>query len=562
MNEKTIQSYDVIPENLLYDSFKQRSKENIVSISPDNIETDEEKNKKDDSSKNTEKKNEKEKKPEKKPEKKEEKKFNNEKKIKKTAKSVKTLKNENEEENLDEKKRMEKKTYTKVIKIITKKPLFVKLESSNDSNKISNIPNIEEKFDNNINFEQTLTNPRANSYRKRQYFEPPKEKFYQIANPDFYYSTYNYQTPINKRQIKRNSDDQVIMNSRNSPTSSKKNYNLNKFYKKLFNTPLAKINETNLIGSREKLIGISLGNGINCLIEIDSKIFAIGNSIGDIILFNNDDYQLIQKITEHKDMINSLYLLHDKAILSASKDKTMKKIKLTNNYKNYIVEFVFSDFKNNVTKAIQLNNKKIISNDFGVKISVWSNNKNLKYENEKNICMNQKILDIIEISSSEFATISENEINFWDSNYIKLNHNIKNINSDNIPNSICKIKDDVLVIPYKNQIQLIDLNNYEIVNNVVLSSGNICSVLKLKNNSVLFGEEIKEDDFWEFNMQQYVIEGDELNFVSLRKEKYHKKNENGINQVKVMIELSNGAIVQGINKIYNGKENGVVYLYY
>ena len=87
-------------------------------------------------------------------------------------------------------------------------------------------------------------------------------------------------------------------------------------------------------------------------------------------------------------------------------------------------------------------------------------------------------------------------------------------------------------------------------------------MLKLKNNSILFGEEIKEDNFWEFNMQQYVIEGDELIFISLRRERYHKQNKNSINQIKVMNELSNGAIVQGINKINNGKETGVIYLYY
>ena len=579
LNEKIIQSYDEIPEKQLYDSLKQRSKENkIPSISPKNIKeekTDQEQLIQNLQTNKNDIKN-----------------FEIQKKLNLENNSIAKLREnvpgkiheavklnkpdifdieesdiqspfskknsriteKTEEENIEEK---EKPNETKrIIKIITKKPIFIKIEEQSESvsceNSNNNNENIQIFETNNLknklkkikqqNLGPNVTNTKTGNYNEN--YLPSRDFNRQKMEKKFnekFINNYNYKSYDNKNK------NDILPNVRFSSDDIQKMNN--------------NFNETNLICSKKKIFKIELNNSINCIAEINPpEFFALGNSIGEIIIFDNSEYKLIQKIKEHKDSINSLFLLHDNSMLSASNDKTMKKIRFINNCKSYKVEYIFSGFKNILKKGIELSNNKIICNSFKEKITIFQKSKGGNII-ENSICHNEAINDILEISKYEFAAVGENKINFWDNVKLVLNHSIKNIFSNfNSQNLICKIKDDILAIGFNNQIQLIDLVKYELINNFIVSNGDLYSVIKLKNNSILFSEIIKNDSYCEFNTKQYIIEDDQLFFISSKKEKYSKKNCE--NQIKVVYELSNGTIIEGINKVFNKKETGEIILYY
>ena len=113
--------------------------------------------------------------------------------------------------------------------------------------------------------------------------------------------------------------------------------------------------------SYEQIKNMEMDNVVSSILEINSSIFCIGSFIGKIKLFNLNTFYEILRFTSHEGAINSLFLLHDNSILSASSDKTMKKISFKNNYKSYSIDFIFNGF-NNILKGIELeNNYNIIS---------------------------------------------------------------------------------------------------------------------------------------------------------------------------------------------------------
>ena len=81
------------------------------------------------------------------------------------------------------------------------------------------------------------------------------------------------------------------------------------------------ISVVHYFSSREKINRIELENDISCILEIKPEIFFIGNLIGKIILFYLNSLNEVLSIMEHHGNINSLFLLHVGAILSASFEK-------------------------------------------------------------------------------------------------------------------------------------------------------------------------------------------------------------------------------------------------
>ena len=146
----------------------------------------------------------------------------------------------------------------------------------------------------------------------------------------------------------------------------------------------------------------------------------------------NNKLNEILTIMEHHGTINSLFLLHDGAILSTSADKKMKKISFRNNFKSYNVDFVFNGYNNYILKGIELkSNHKIISCSWDKKILIWekdeSNNKNKKeYLNTDIYTERDRVIDILEISKHECVSLSESELKFWDSSSYDKLYVIKN----------------------------------------------------------------------------------------------------------------------------------------
>ena len=173
---------------------------------------------------------------------------------------------------------------------------------------------------------------------------------------------------------------------------------------------------------------------IECLLGLKNSNFAMGLRSGDLNIYKNDinkkNYPRILKISEHKSGINSLFELTNNSILTASSDRFLKKIKLSEDNTSYKVDFIFNLHTSSVYKGIKLKNKNILSCGINDYLILWIHNpKYSDEENEENkseINKNnsdmyssiqlteagQGITDIIEMKNSNFVCASD-VLQFW-----------------------------------------------------------------------------------------------------------------------------------------------------
>ena len=314
------------------------------------------------------------------------------------------------------------------------------------------------------------------------------------------------------------------------------------------------------LDNASKINSIKFNNGISCLLEISSDAFAAGNLIGDIKIIDKNTYKELQTIKEHKGTINSLFKMQDEAILTASADRSMKKIRLTEKNMHYNIEFVFTGYESYVFKGIELYNNKIISCSWDDKLFLWEKN-NGKYVNSLNFNERQRVDDILEISSDKFCSVSEKEFKIWDSNNMTQIHSIKFDVGIITQNSLCKINDKLLISVSFNSIHLIDLVNYNLINSIRMEKDSLSCITKLNDGSILIAEDINTDNYSIFYLRQYIIEDNELIYLTYKKDKFKKTNKNNDKEIRALLQFSNGIIAEGISGEFNGSDSGDIYFY-
>ena len=310
----------------------------------------------------------------------------------------------------------------------------------------------------------------------------------------------------------------------------------------------------------KKVNSMKFDIGISCLLELSNIAFAAGNLNGDIKIIDRSTFKEIQTIKEHTGTINSLIKLKDGSILSVSADKSMKKIILSENYLYYTVEFIFDGYDNYVIKAIELSNKKIISCSWDNLLFLWEE-KNNTYINSLKFNENQRVEDILEISKNKFCSLSENELKIWDSNTLGQLHSIKLQRGITSNNSLCKVNDEILISIFYNAIHLIDLVNFNLINTINMDQGNLSCITKLNDGSILIAEDLNTDKYCLFYLKQYILEGDELQYISFKKDKFFKINKNNDKEIRALIQFSDGIIAEGIAGEFNEKDSGDIFFY-
>ena len=96
------------------------------------------------------------------------------------------------------------------------------------------------------------------------------------------------------------------------------------------------------------------------------------------------------------------------------------------------------------------------------------------------------------------------------------------------------IKKDLLLIPGRNQISIINIDQYKLVRNIeVPGSSWICGVCMLNKNMLLTGDQAKI-------IRQWKIEEDNLLLIS-KKENAHDKT------IGALLNIGNGFIASGSN---------------
>ena len=341
---------------------------------------------------------------------------------------------------------------------------------------------------------------------------------------------------------------------------------MNKLEKNIENKTIQHNNSFDIIShtleleTTSKINSLKFDNGISCLLEICSDVFAAGNLIGEIKIIDKNTYKELQTIREHKGTINSLFKMQDEAILSTSADRSMKKIRLTENYSNYIVEFMFNGYESYVFKGIELSNNKIISCSWDDKLFLWEKDNEL-YVNSLQFNEEQRVDDILEIANNKFCSVSEKELKIWDSNSMEEIHSLKFNIGIITQNSLCKINDKLLITVSFNAIHLIDLTNYNLINSIKMEKDSLSCITKLNDGSILIAEDINTDYYSFFYLRQYIIEDNELIYVSYKKDKLKKLNKNNDKEIRALIQFSDGIIAEGISGEFNGTDSGDIYFY-
>jgi len=96
------------------------------------------------------------------------------------------------------------------------------------------------------------------------------------------------------------------------------------------------------------------------------------------------------------------------------------------------------------------------------------------------------------------------------------------------------IKKDLLLIPGKNQLSIININEYKLIRTINVPNASTITGVCLLNKDMLLT--------WDYSeiIRQWKIEGDNLILIS-KKEKAHD------NDINVLLNMGNGLIASGSN---------------
>lgn len=322
-------------------------------------------------------------------------------------------------------------------------------------------------------------------------------------------------------------------------------------------------------------------NSVFSILEINSSIFAVGFLNGEIDIYEKNDIIFLFSIEEHNSRINNMFLLKEpNTILSSSFDYTMKKIKIIEEKKTYIIEFIFEGYNNIIYKGIEIYNDYIISISFGGEIVIWRKITNKSYLNiNKYIIQNEELYDIIEINKKSIAISTNENLYFFNINN-NSNHknellvqNKKILNLDfKQRNNMILINNNILGLLLKNEICLIDVAHKQIISKTKISEGKPETIILMKNKTILisisnynikdYDEDTKEKNCRiasnKMIFMQYEMVSTGLMFLIKKEENSDKINVKDFCRITSMSEFNNGIILFSTSGMEDNKICGSI----
>ena len=275
---------------------------------------------------------------------------------------------------------------------------------------------------------------------------------------------------------------------------------------------------------------------INCLSILQDGRLVSGSSDKSIIIYNKKTYKPDLIIKEHNKYVFYITTLSSGILASCSYDKTIKLFNIIGNKYNVLQTLKYHT--NSVRKIIELNNKSLASCSKDKSIIIYNKDDDDEYIKDYKISTNGGCSSVIQTKENELCYSEEknNSICFYDLNQRKKISSINNINKLNGNyERLIMISEELLLIPGKNKISIIDVNKYNIIRIIDINgSGCICGVCMLNENKLLTG------DYNEI-IRQWEIEGDNLILVS-QKEKAHNAD------INYLIKIGNGHIASADDK--------------
>ena len=268
-----------------------------------------------------------------------------------------------------------------------------------------------------------------------------------------------------------------------------------------------------------------------CLcILIDGRLVS-GSDDKSIIIYNKNTYKPDLIIKEHNGNVNCIIQLKSGELVSCSYDHTIKIYNIKG--EQYELLQTLNYHTDIVYKIVELKNKTLVSCSSDSSIIFYLKDNN-EFKKDYQMSTNGSCTSIIQTKDNEICyPESNNTICFYDILERKVKATISNISKYNGQKEwFIMIKSDLLLIPGFNLISIINTNEYKLVRKIdVPGSSWISGVCLLNKNMLLTG------DFSEI-LRQWKIEGDNLLLVS-KKEKTHD------NDINVLLNLGNGFIATG-----------------
>ena len=213
----------------------------------------------------------------------------------------------------------------------------------------------------------------------------------------------------------------------------------------------------------EKEINIGL-IAATCLVVFEKNILLL--SIGNILkLFNINENKNILNINTHEGNINDILKIKKDTFISSSDDRTIRFIKLINNFTSYIliinIEYFLHSSEINQTIKLKIENLYAsCSNDKKAKIWFYEIGKEIIPNVKFSLINNSEVLSIYELPKSDIITILKNGyLVFWDfkdNNYCK-GKMLKGF-KDILHNGIRYINEDLIFVGTKKVVFLVDIN--------------------------------------------------------------------------------------------------------
>ena len=267
---------------------------------------------------------------------------------------------------------------------------------------------------------------------------------------------------------------------------------------------------------------------INCLTILKDGRLVSCSRDNSIIIYNKETYKTDLTIKEHKDWVLCITTLKSGILTSCSADKTIKLFNIKDNEYNILQTLNYH--KDWVYKIIELKNNSLVSCSGDNSIIFYNKDNNNKYIKDNNISTNSACYTVIQTKENEICYSEFNSISFYDFNQNKIKSSLNNINKlNNCYEWFIMINKDLLIIPGKNKISIININKYKLERIIDINeSGDISGICMLNENILLTGDNKKI-------IREWKIEGDNLILIS-QKENTHNNN------ITYLINIGNGHI--------------------
>lgn len=241
---------------------------------------------------------------------------------------------------------------------------------------------------------------------------------------------------------------------------------------------LYKKNENLLNNSLDEIecIKVIKSEKITYLQRLKDGTICSGTELGNIYIYNQNNFVEIIKISEHIDYIFYIIQLKNENIISSSRDNTIKIIQLNNfHFITYTIIKVFNN-EDYAIKIIELSNNKLFTSFNKGFIKIYQsieNNKKMLYQEEIILKFDYLIESSLELKNKNYLILGSSKEDFIRIVDLFEYKNIKEVGkiyNCRLLDVICQLNDKYFIVGGVDVIYLIQISSFKIIHEIKTKS--------------------------------------------------------------------------------------------